>query len=98
MALATSSCRYAQEACFPEAPLPPTTHEAAPAPSPGQVTVQWYIQDGCWQVDRSWHQDGKLSAAGPVTDLDVLSLPAVPQFASMMYCIATLVGVWAELA
>ncbi|MEW5312853.1 MAG: hypothetical protein WDW38_004454 [Sanguina aurantia] len=54
--------------------------------------MQWYVQDGCWQADASWHSTGTLPvspANTPVTDAQILALRPPPAHASLVYAITT---------
>lgn len=59
----------------------------------GALVAQWYVQDSCWQrapaacastAPGSVRHTGTL-AADPVTPADVLSLPARPLYASLLF-------------
>lgn len=90
-ALRAACAKYAADACFPDVPLPPADNAAAPALAPGTVLVQWYQQDGCWQVPGSWYAGGTLSRPN-IEAADVLALPPVETYASLLYVVVTAGG------
>lgn len=54
--------------------------------------MQWYVQDGCWQAEASWHSTGTLPASHPLSDTHVLALRPPPAHASLIYAITTFDG------
>jgi len=90
-ALRAACAKYASDACFAQVPLPPKDNASAPALAPGTVVVQWYQQDGCWQVPASFIPDGSLTK--PVVEpSDVLALHPVESFASLVFVVVTAGG------
>ena len=79
--------KYASDGCFAGVPLP----SLAPLPAalaPGTVLVQWQLHpNGSVKEPGSWATGGSLPASG-LTDAQVLNLPSVPLYASMLFVLA----------
>jgi hypothetical protein len=59
----------------------------------GCVMVQWYRQDGCWQVPSSWSCHGALpSTAGPLSTVALDSLPKQQPSISCLYVLVLPAG------
>lgn len=59
----------------------------------GCVMVQWYRQDGCWQVPSSWSCHGALpSTAGPLSTVALDSLPKQQPCISCLYVLVLPAG------
>lgn len=52
---------------------------------PGTVVLQWYRQDGCWQVPSSWSCHGALPPSGQISSDALASLPKQQPCVSCLY-------------